>query len=88
MGEGSILNRMKKIQVLFYLEFFQVNKKHILLLLFFVSQVIVFGQEKEDESKMIREIVKLEVDKTKFAPPKPAAEPVVEAKGKKRKEEN
>ena len=60
-------------------------KKHILLLLFFVSQVIVFGQEKEDESKMIREIVKLEVDKTKFAPPKPAAEPVVEAKGKKGK---
>ena len=60
-------------------------RKHILLLLFFVSQVIVFGQEKEDESKMIREIVKLEVDKTKFAPPKPVAEPVVEAKGKKGK---
>src|SRR6185295_2183484 len=56
-----------------------------LLILFFVSQVIVSAQEKEDETKMIREIVKLEVDKTKFATPKPVAPPVAEVKGKKGK---
>jgi hypothetical protein len=59
-------------------------KKIVVVLILILSGFVATAQEKEDESKLIREVVKLEVDKTKFAPPKPAAEPVVaETKGKK-----
>lgn len=62
-------------------------KNKFLILFFFLISSVILAQEKEDESKLIREIVKLEVDKNKFAPPKPAvAEPVVtNTKGKKGK---
>lgn len=61
-------------------------KKILVVLIFILTNFGVTAQEKEDESKLIREIVKLEVDKTKFAPPKPAAvEPVAETTGKKGK---
>ena len=56
-----------------------------LILVFFISQIIVFAQQKEDETKMIREIVKLDVDKAKFAVKPPPPAPVVETKGKKGK---
>lgn len=61
--------------------------KKYLILVFFISQVICLAQDKkEDEAKLIREIVKLEVDKTKFAPPTPTVTaPVAETKGKKGK---
>jgi len=58
--------------------------KKYLILVFFISQIVVLAQDKEDNSKMIREIVKLEVDKTKFAV-KPTPAPVVETTGKKGK---
>ncbi len=61
-------------------------KKVILVLVLFLSGFVVIAQEKEDETKLIREVVKLQVDKNKFAPPKPATpEPVAETKGKKGK---
>lgn len=61
-------------------------KKIIVILLFILGGFAATAQEKEDESKLIREVVKLDVDKAKFAPPKPAAEPVVvDTKGKKGK---
>lgn len=61
--------------------------KKILILFFFVLQYASVAQEtKEDESKLIREIVKLEVDKSKYAPPAPpVSDPVTESKGKKGK---
>lgn len=61
--------------------------KKLLILFFFVSQFAGVAQEaKEDESKFIREIVKLEVDKNKFAPPAPTVTaPVADTKGKKGK---
>ncbi len=60
-------------------------KKILVVLVFILTNFSVSAQEKEDESKLIREIVKLEVDKTKFAPPKPEPVPVVETSGKKGK---
>ena len=61
-------------------------KKIIFVLVFVLSGFVISAQEKEDETKLIREVVKLQVDKTKFAPPKPATpEPVAETKGKKGK---
>lgn len=61
-------------------------KNKFLILIFLLAGISLCAQDKEDEAKLIREVVKLEVDKTKFAPPKPAVtEPVVEAKGKKGK---
>ena len=54
-----------------------------LILVFFISQAFVFAQ-KEDETKMIREIVKVEVEKSKFAV-KPTPPPVPETQGKKGK---
>lgn len=62
-------------------------KKYFLILVLFAVNLSLVGQEeKDDEKKMIREVVKLDVDKNKFAPPKPApAEPVAETKGKKGK---
>ena len=61
-------------------------KKIIFVLVFVLSGFVISAQEKEDETKLIREVVKLQVDKTKFAPPKPATpEPVTETKGKKGK---
>jgi hypothetical protein len=60
-------------------------KKILLVLVFILTNFIVSAQEKEDESKLIREIVKLEVDKTKFAAPKPEPVAVVETTGKKGK---
>ncbi|HWY13241.1 MAG TPA: hypothetical protein VN026_18055 [Bacteroidia bacterium] len=54
-----------------------------LILVFFISQISVFAQ-KEDETKMIREIVKVEVEKSKFAV-KPSPPPVAETPGKKGK---
>jgi hypothetical protein len=61
-------------------------KKYLLILVLFAMKLSLVGQEKEDEKNVIREVVKLEVDKTKFAPPKPA-EPVAsnDTKGKKGK---
>lgn len=62
--------------------------RRYLILVFFISQIIVSAQDKkEDESKMIREIVKLEVDKNKYAVKPPPPEPVVvtDKKGKKKK---
>ncbi len=50
----------------------------------FFSSFIVSSQEKEDESKMIRDIVVVEVERAKFAP-KPPPPPVTEIKGKKHK---
>jgi hypothetical protein len=46
-----------------------------------------FSQEKEDETKMIREIVPLEVDRAKYGvkPPPPPPSPVTDVKGKKKK---
>lgn len=66
--------------------------KHFIL---FLSLVILpfasNSQEKEDASKMFRDIVPIEVDRAKFSPPKPASQPVVEdtkgKKGKKKKVE-
>ena len=61
-------------------------KNKFLILIFLLSGSVLWAQDKEDEAKLIREIIKLEVDKTKFAPPKPAVtEPVAQAKGKKGK---
>jgi len=61
-------------------------KSRFLILIFLFAGLTLCAQQKEDETKLIREVIKLEVDKTKFAPPKPAVtEPVVEAKGKKGK---
>lgn len=61
-------------------------KKIIVVLVFIFSGFVISAQEKEDETKLIREVIKLQVDKTKFAPPKPPApEPVAETKGKKGK---
>lgn len=59
-------------------------KKIVFVLVFILTGFIVSAQEKEDETKMIREVVKLDVDKAKFAP-KPEPVPVVETKGKKGK---
>jgi hypothetical protein len=60
-------------------------KKILFVLVLFLTNFVVKAQEKEDETKLIREVVKLEVDKTKFAPPKPEPVAVVETKGKKGK---
>ena len=63
-------------------------KKIVFVLVLALSGFNILAQAKEDETKLIREVVKLEVDKAKFAPPKPAAEPVaVETKGKKGKKQ-
>lgn len=65
-------------------------KKYLLILVLFAVKLSLVAQEKEEEKNMIREVVKLEVDKTKFAPPT-AAEPVATdtkgKKGKKKEEE-
>ncbi len=60
-------------------------KKLFLILVLFLTNFAIQAQEKEDETKLIREVVKLDVDKTKFAPPKPEPVAVVETKGKKGK---
>jgi len=60
-------------------------KKYFLILVLCLVKLVNVAQEKDDEKKMIREVVKLEVDKTKFAPPKAAEPPVTETKGKKGK---
>ena len=60
-------------------------KKLFLILILFLTNFTIQAQEKEDETKLIREVVKLEVDKTKFAPPKPEPVAVAEPKGKKGK---
>jgi hypothetical protein len=60
-------------------------KKYFLLLVLISATLASVGQEKDDESKMIREVVKLDVDKNKYGPPKTVAQPVVETKGKKGK---
>ena len=63
-------------------------KKTVFVLVLVLSSLTILAQTKEDETKLIREVVKLEVDKAKFAPPKPAAEPVaVDTKGKKGKKQ-
>lgn len=67
-----------------------INSKHkmkkiFLVLVLFLTNFAVQAQEKEDETKLIREVVKLEVDKNKFGPPKAAPLPVTETKGKKGK---
>ncbi len=64
-------------------------KNTFIIFILLLSGLTISAQEKEDEKKLIREVVKLEVDKTKFAPPKPpVTEPVVEAKGKKGKKKS
>jgi hypothetical protein len=60
-------------------------KKYLLILVLFAVKLSLVAQEKEDEKNLIREVVKLEVDKNKFAPPKAAEPPVTDAKGKKGK---
>ena len=60
-------------------------KKIAVVLVFILTGFVVRAQEKEDESKLIREVIKLQVDKTKFAPPKPEPVAVVDPKGKKGK---
>jgi hypothetical protein len=60
-------------------------KKILLVLVLFLTNFAIQAQEKEDETKLIREVVKLEVDKTKFTPPKPEPVAVTETKGKKGK---
>jgi hypothetical protein len=62
-----------------------MKKILLILVLFLTNFAIIKAQEKEDESKLIREVVTLEVDKTKFAPPKPQPVAVVETNGKKGK---
>lgn len=63
-------------------------KNKFLILVFVLVSSVILAQEKEDESKLIREVIKLDVDKTKFAPKPPVAEPVVATtKGKKGKTE-
>ena len=69
-------------------KYIKIKKKMLrkyFILILVISQTLVFAQQKEDETKMIREIVKLEVDKAKFAVKPPPPPPVVETIGKKGK---
>ena len=59
-------------------------KKVIFVLVLILSGFVMLAQEKEDETKVIREVIKLQVDKNKYAP-KHEPVPVAETKGKKGK---
>jgi hypothetical protein len=60
----------------------------ILLFSFFLFSARFVAQEKEDPTKMFRDVVTVEVDRAKFAPPKPAAPtPTVDPKKKKKQVE-
>lgn len=65
-------------------------KRFIAVTVFAFSSAIAFSQQaaqekQEDESKMIREVVNVQVDRAQFAPPTPPPAPVTETKGKKGK---
>jgi hypothetical protein len=65
-----------------------MNRLSILLFSFFLVTSRLLAQEKEDPAKMFRDVVTLEVDRAKFAPPKPAAPtPTVDPKKKKKQVE-
>jgi hypothetical protein len=60
-------------------------KRIYLVFALFVIPFIVFSQEQEeDETKMVREVVSVMVDKAKFAAPTPPPQPVAEQHGKKK----
>lgn len=61
--------------------------KNIILLALFALPFICFSQEKEDEKKMIRDVVNVEVDRAKFAPKitaTPTVATITDKKGKKK----
>jgi len=63
-------------------------KQLLILIVLLAAPRFVFSQEKEDPSKMFRDVVALEVDRSKFAPKAPPTSPPVEEthkKGKKKK---
>lgn len=47
--------------------------RYFLLLLAFLLPSLIFSQQKEDPTKMIREVIGVEVEKSKFAPPPSSA---------------
>jgi hypothetical protein len=46
-------------------------KRFLLVFSLFISPLVIFSQEDEDNTKMVREVVNVMVDKSKFAPPPP-----------------
>jgi hypothetical protein len=62
-------------------------KRSFLLLALLIFPLFIFSQEQaqeEDETKMVREVITVQVDKSKFAPP-PAPAPVEDNSKKKKK---
>ncbi len=59
-------------------------KRTLLIFSLLISPLVIFSQEDEDNGKVVREVINVLVEKSKFAPPPPVHTPDPHKKGKKK----